>query len=554
MRAILLALVLVLLAAVPSFGQTFHEKKPYPTLFPRSRPPAKQLAHLDLVDKPIETRFMYTVLQGLVNRRQPRILITQNIFWHGHSQVGQWIDNLKKLGYRVEERQPDSVLQEYRGTLAGAVLYEDDLWQHPERLCAVNTITLLCAIRNAVPVTESMNRELKLPVIFDARNRWKTNLEATRWAFENLWDHSNHFLLAHTHPTSLVLRDYLVANRVFSFYITPEVTAADMPLFDKILDGTAPNSPVMGCWGGYGEKPAGKLGEPDLTRWLSERAKFMVVTDGCFNLSVHSGMEMPARSFVQKPARRIELESDKVYLCFNFTDGDNLQYIQGYFPSGQWWGNPGRGKVPISWTLNPSILDLMPDIAAALYSQATEQDEFTGSTAGMGIAVAPLYGAKLGKDGDRALTDYLALTGEYMTRAGMGILHTGDTSGIPWSRENLERFAAGIPGLQGIMADYSPAPGINAENANFLSRSGVPVLRAVISPGGSMSDEKLAELIASQVRGATPKIKPGFIVVIQTNWFTNPNAIRLAMEKLGPGYVAVRPSEFARLYREGGNP
>lgn len=519
--------------------QAYIRKASDPTVFPKSPPPAKTLLHANLLESPDDLRLAVTVLQGLVNRQQPRIYITQNPGWHTPEVIPKWIEGLKGRGYSFTEVADSlSLFATFRSSIKGAVLYEPNL--EGEALHKINALTLYCSLHNAVLVTESLNAKLKLPVLLDARGKFNTAGEAYKWAYEELWPSANHGILALTCPSHIVLRDYLVANKIMPFWISQGTSKAEEDIVMRFVDEARPNSPVMGCWGGYGEKPPGRISESELQRLLSERGKFIIVTDGCFNLTVHSGLQFKRPE--PRPTKGLLLE-DKVYLCFNFTDGDNLQYIQQYFRTRQWWDDPNRGKVPISWSLNPAMAELMPDVLEYFLSTRTPNGEFVCSTAGIGLVTPSLYPTD-------AYKDYISLTRQAINNAGLTAIHLGDTSGIPWTEADFDKWAKGVPEIKGIIADYGPAPGVNASNATILVNGKIPVVRAFLAPGSSAPNDQSAQVLADAIRAVTPANRPAFIHVCCINWFNSPTVVMDAVKMLGEGYVPVLPSQMFELIGE----
>lgn len=524
-------------------------ERPRSFVFTKSQPPAKSLLLVDLMKSDEHTRLAFTVLQGLVNRQEPLIYIIQDPCWHTTEVIPKWIDGLKAKGYTfTQENDPLSLFSAFRANIKGAVLYESNLADKPETTHKINALTLYCAIHDAVPVTEELNAKLKLPVVFDARGKLNTAREAYDWAYRELWPRANHKAIALTCPSHIVLRDYLVANRIMPFWISQEMDKSDEDLCWRFLKEAEPNSPVMGCWGGYGEKPAGRIGEPELQQMTSKLGKFIVVTDGCFNLSVHSGLDF-RQPRKRLPRRNLTLDQHKVYVCLNFTDGDNLQYIQQVFRTPHWWTDPNRGKIPLSWSISPSAIDLIPDVLEYLQSSATENDELVSSTAGIGLMVPSLYGQSLADNG-KTYNNYLALTGNAMRAIGLKSIHLGNTSGIPLTTADINLWAEKLPGLDGIIADYGPATGVTPENAAFMTPGGVPVVRALTAPGDSAPNEKSAQVLADAIKSVTPTQRPAFMHICLINWFNSPTVAVDAMGKLGQEYVPVLPSELFALMRK----
>ena len=521
------------------------------SVFPRSKPPAKKLLHVNLLGAQSDVRLAVTVLQGLVNREKPRIYITQDPGWHGPTGIPKLIEGLKAKGYAFEEvTDPVSLFTRFAKNVKGAVIYEPNLEDNPAAAHKLNALTLYCALNDAVPVTESLNARLKLRVFLDARGKLGTAREAYDWAYKVLWPRASHNVLGFTCPTHIVLRDYLVAHKIMPIWISQEMNEEDANLCWRFLAEVKPNSPVMGCWGGYGEKPAGRIGEPEFQQKASASGKFVLVSDGCVNLTVHSGLTYrrpPGPKRRATPA----LDRTKAYVCMNFTDGDNVQYVQMYFRTGQWWECPDRGKVAISWSMNPAMSELMPDVLEHYQRTSSPLDELVCSGNGLGLASPPIY-AKECPDRERVLGDYMRLTSSAMKAAGMANAHVGETSGISCSREDFDKWAAGVASLEGILGDYGAVPGIDETNCMFFVSRGVPVLRWLVAAGNRYPDGKSAQELADAIKARTPKARPAFMHVMMINWFMSPTVAVDAMKLLGPEYVPVLPAEIFALMRAHG--
>lgn len=520
-----------------------YEKKPYNTIFPKTPEPSKDVLLLDLMDASREDRFMLTALQGLVNRRKPSIYIKQKIGWHGESLLDFWQQNLEKSGYKFTKvEDPYTLLKQFKGSYKGCILYDNGLWDDLKRAHGINVITLMCGIKDALPLTEEMNRTFNLPVLFDARGMWKDSLEAYTWAFENLWKDSNHFLLSHSATTSFVLRDYLVAFKVFPFFSTKDMTESEQELYEKIMATAPVNGVVMGCWGGYGEKPEGKYDEFELVGLCSNYGKMFVVTDGCANTTFHSGIRLPADQLKQKPRPKRQIEPGKVYVAFHISDGDNLQYVQGDMFHPKWWDSPLRGKSPIAWSFAPSIIDLLPDVAKYYFDTASPLDEMITPVSGAGYCYPQVYGSKFGTHRDKILKDFLKLTNQYMVKTGMPIMnpHGG-------SDKVYEVFEKEMPALTGILADYGMRGGMTYDKSFYMLDGRVPVFHGLVNASPTLQGEAQAKHIADEIKKMVGDLRPAFVHAFLVNWFCGSDVPVRAAELLGPDFVAVTPSEMVEL-------
>ena len=92
-----------------------------------------------------------------------------------------------------------------------------------------------------------------LAVLDDLRGKWTTRADAYRWAFDHLWPRLNHHVIACVWPNILEPRDYLVENKVFTFFISGPndrgpagSSAAEVELMERLLAKMPVNIPVMG--------------------------------------------------------------------------------------------------------------------------------------------------------------------------------------------------------------------------------------------------------------------------------------------------------------------
>ncbi len=517
-------------------------------IFTKSKLPAKTLYHLDLMNAKLDMRFAMTVLQGLVNREQPRLYISQDPGWHGSGNFQRYIDDLKERGHEIKPITPDEAISSFRGYVNGAVLYDDRTNGNPESLHILNALTLYCAVENLLPVTEEVNTVLKLPVVLDVRGKYTTAYQAYAWAYRSAWPKANKKLLAHTCPTHMVLRDYLVQHKAMPVWISKGMPAKSDGLAQRFLRESEPNSPLMGCWGGYGENPPGRYSEPDLQRIASLYGKFIVVSDGCFNLSVFSGLPYNRPEMKRRPVPKYD--PSKVYVVFHITDGDNIQWLQQNFISPQWWHNQSRGKVPISWSLNPVAAELIPNFVEMVQKTATENDEFTCSTAGIGLVTPALYAAELNVDRDAVYNEYLKATDKAMRIIGENCIHLGDTSLVPWTRADFDRCARLMPSVEGILGDYGRMLSVYSDNANYMVSRNVVVLRTLSGVGQGKDDEDRAKSIVRGIKENLVKTRPAFIHVCLVNWYVNPDIVLRAVELLSDDFVPVLPSEAVELYRQ----
>ncbi|MBM3501397.1 MAG: hypothetical protein FJX74_22310, partial [Armatimonadetes bacterium] len=366
------------------------------------------------------TRTALACLQGLVNCERPRLYL---VYTPHDEQWLQWYQERGYVGARVRRvGSAAEVVDLFRRAVTGAILVDD---RHR------NIGTMLASLRRAVVCTEQQAAAWNLPVIADRRGRWDTDAEAYRWAFEELWPQMRHDVLCHGHPErSPQQTDYLVAHRVFTFFVSGAVDGADEGkdpvaetlLAEDVLSAAEPHSPVMGWWA-WNDPPEG-IGEYWGMTLASRYAKLTIGTEFMTNMSFHSGVPVPER-LDQPQIDRLplpDLDPTKVYVAIGVLDSGNDPWYW-LRPQREVWEAPGRGETPTGWIIGTALLDLAPGIVEWYYAHLTERDELICGLSGLGYMNAPDYGRACG-DRDAVLDGYLGLTQEYLDRLDLRTVQT----------------------------------------------------------------------------------------------------------------------------------
>ncbi|MGC8668965.1 MAG: GxGYxYP domain-containing protein [Chthonomonadales bacterium] len=510
-------------------------------LFPRSAPPASELYVIDFRKLAPDWQLCVATLQGIVNRKKPRIYCIANdpdTHWLQWMLKNRWIVKT----HAVE--RPEDLLTRYRSEIRGAIITD------PALPMSKNMATMLASLENAVVVSPRMAHQVPLPIVEDLRGRWHTNVEAMRWAFDTLWPRLSHSVVACLWPNEPMLRDYLVENRIFIFWLSGPIDGArpyanaqaELNLMEELLAKMPPNIPVMGYpWAG---KDVG-IGEGPGVTLFAEFAKFLVGSVNCSNLSVHSGIRIAALR--QKPAPPApKLDPRKVYVSWVISDGDNLPVLTaGNFP--QLWRDKTRGSFALGWTASPSASMLIPDIVAYYYATSTRRDAWLAAVSGVGYTYPDAYGKRFRPaDRAKAYEGFLDLTGTYMRRMNETIIWP---MGV--SRDDLlAGYAQRIPFLKAIFPDYGRRVATYDEATYPLTSRNVPVFHAVTNWQENIPREKQIAELVSQIRGITPTSRPAFLHLFALNWFTDLPLLRQVLKDLGPEYVCVRPDQLATLYKQ----
>jgi len=539
--------------------------KDFPGIFPRSRAPlAEHLVVYDCSREPAERAMALAALQGIVNRSAPRLYMINSTNPPDDDEF--YLRYMQDKGYAGTERRigsAEELVELFREEITGAIVYD------PELPGSVHAACMLAGITRALPLSPPLAEEFGLPVVADLRGRWRRNVEAYRFIFENYWDQMNHYVLAWHHPltNAQYLRDYLVEFNIFTFWLSgyaDNLKGADPPAEEEFIHelfaATPANIPVMG-WASYGHDSG--ISEYEALRWCSEYGKFLPGTEFCSNLSIHTAIHPPDTVFVQNWAgtgRRLQLEGDKVYVSVNILDsGDSLWYWQ--LAQRHVWADAERGTVPIGWSMNVTLYDTLPLAAQWYFENATPNDRFFAAVSGLGYMHTGAYASRFQPlERERIWREYVRLTDEYCRRLdvhGIELYNGSWGETTPPAPETFLWFVEGMPGLDYILADVGRHDSVNAGNANYaLDNTVVFHTLSRYRPwasGAELSERDRNEEIqwlVDDITANSPADRPGFMSVMALSWTFFPSWISELCARLPGDYIVVLPEEMADLYRQ----
>lgn len=512
----------------------------YQTLFPHTPQPADELTVVDIRKETTDWRAVLLTLQGLVNRETP------NLYLICDDLDEQWLEHMRTRKYVqrvVPFSVPQALLERYRNKLTGVIITD-------ARLPASKNIAyLLASLKDALPVSPRLARQLDLPVVDDLRGRWKTNAEAYTWAFENLWPQCSHQTIACLWPDNTQgLRDYLVQHRIFTFWLGGRIdgaqpggsSQADLEAVEQMMAKMPTNIPVLGYpWAGVDIG----IGEHDGVQSFARYGKFLVGSVGCTNLSVMSGYRPTDLRQPRPPAP--PLDEGKVYVTWVMSDGDNLPVLsRGNFP--QLWSDPHRGEVPLAWSLSPSAAVLMPPVVDYYYQTATPHDAFVGAVSGIGYTYPDDYGQRFVPTARRKLFDeFLALTDAGMRACDLQQMWIMGIEPGPL----LRRYAEQVTCLDGLFPDYGRKL-TRYSDTFYATARGVPVFHAATNWAEDETREQKIARFVDQTRAMAPAEGTAFLHLFIWNWGGNMAVYPEVMRQLGDRFVAVRPDHLAALARQ----
>ena len=525
---------------------------------PKSRPPARTLMAFrtgDLTSYAWELRLTLSCLQGLANRTQPQLYLV-------HDRYDElWLDWLQERGSveKVVWLEIGEVFERFLPGVSQMIVFD------PAVPASINVATMLASIRGGLVAAPSVADQFNLPMGLspdssaaglDLRSfGWKKDLDAYRWAFQQLEGQLSREAIAILAPQEVALRDYLVEFKIPILWISGPQDEAGNPkaaseeefrFAREILMKWPPNIPCLG-WPTSGDKQGG-IGETPGVRLFSQCAKYSACTafdaysPTVGNLSVHSGVTATLRQKVPV----IQLDPSKVYLAFIRSDGDGLNFHRHYYR--KLFDDSRHGNVPIGWQIGPTALDLHPDLLDYYYQHARSGDCFLNALTGMGYIHEDDYAANYPPEQQESIwSEYLRLSNIYRNRLDATVLST-------YSEMRPERLAslAKFLGVKGIFANYGRSHSTTIDNLLTVVE-GIPVFRAIDRPPGPFTFTPAARRDAEhfmihEIKRWTPTRRPAFLHVFLANWLTSLDMLENIVRGLGDEYKVARPDQLPLLY------
>ncbi|PQO31439.1 discoidin domain-containing protein [Blastopirellula marina] len=409
---------------------------------------ATPAAALDVIEVQSLTRdeqITFSSLQGQVNRRKPRIFLLD-----ARSDAGRdtWLRtpslNLN-AGQTYDHRDKYQLLAKYASELDGLVLYDSESSSHYR-----NVAGTVAGLKHLLPVTSQVHQHLvaagiDLKVVVDL-----TGLDATSpidiytHLYETYWPQCEKRILVSARPSDRGgdlhhTRDLAAACGAAVVWLDCQVTE-QRDLMRKFLGDMQPGNALMLGW--YTSERSG----------ITTASEFGIGTlpaDHYLNATVYSGGDHRIRIPSVPPMPKL---ANKTYVAIFVSDGDNIQYNQRAMRKLWDRSRPHRGKVPLNWTISPSLVDIGPDLLNYYYDNATSQDCFVSGPSGMGYLIPyntlQERGAPLGEitTDPQHLAAYARLSATYLQRSGLRAITIWDNAS-DWQRAEYERHCREVYGI-----------------------------------------------------------------------------------------------------------
>lgn len=404
-------------------GMSWPEGQVLPTMAQVS----DELMAVDVTRTNSDVKTMMAGLQGIVNRKQPRLLVL-NDGWKSQ----KWPEDMG-LEYTIIDDHYE-VIEKYKDEIKGLIV-----WDRKQR-DTINLATSLAGLDDCLIVTEKLAETLTAePYNFEIKHnlvgQFKDKYEVYDYMYENVWPRTTKRVIFGLSPAATGghlahLRDLAVAAKGIVLWLDPKL---DTLYLDKFFDEIDPvDTYYCGWW----------TSEGDGIKYASEHGVPTIPSDYYENYTVYAGMsrELDIPTVPKKP----ELEN-KFYIAFAFSDGDNIQYVEHHMKDHRnMWPSKKRGEVPIAWTCSSALLDAGPQILNYYYRTATDNDMLVAGPSGLGYTDIQRWTSQ--DAGDEALAKYARLTDSYFRRTGFNFITIWNYA----LDSQAEIMAKNIPSLVGF--------------------------------------------------------------------------------------------------------
>lgn len=467
-----------------------------------------------------EQNLLFTSLEGLVNRTQPRIYVQQRT----REKPLLWLHEMHVAVNPVND--PYDLISKYRSEITGTIIY------NPTVPATINLATTIAGTTKALIVSPSEAARLalapyNLPVQVDLRTQKFASAQAIyQYTYNRYWSQpqAEHRLLIGLPPGPSGLRDYAIATGAAVVWLDAGNTSD--PEQKTLLDAFYRSMPAGSSYvGWYPNEDAG----------VQEASTFGIASyaaDLALNLTI-LGAGNHTINHPSLDARPQPVLKNKLYVTMFMSDGDNIQIDQHLLATK--WADPQRGRVPIGWTINPALVDMAPAILNYYWRTATPNDELVAGPSGLGYVVTDQLP-------NAALNTYVQQSASYMRQAGVDIATV-------WNTPNGMRRRVGNAYAQ---AD-GDILGITTQNRLRIDRTGPRVYNHTFYslPMAVPYADSISELIATIAKAAKgynskmgprflplqanlnkPTITPSTLYKVQQTFKTNANIVFVGPEEL----------------------
>ena len=394
-----------------------------------------------------DTLFTAQAIQGLFARKETRFYVDSHYMTNGINTDMYYLEQMAdEYGLQTESIDLRQAVEMYKDAYAANLV--DGTWGteipitnfvqkqykayvegqdystpgyilYKKGTISVNLAATLAGITAFLPVEEG--EESTLAAMGLVKKFDLTNVVFTyRWLFnvEGMMDELSTDGLIHQNyketsgNTNKFIKDYGICNKFFHIYYDTESAVSDS-LKKNIHGFLKPNIPIFGY----------TYSEDQDVAFFSQYGQFIVPTDYTCNLTFFSAEEFAGQTFKQpNDDSELSAEQGKHYVAFVVSDGDNATYWQNTATFATNYMNAaGRENdtFPVTWSITPSLADLMPAVMANAYKADNKYNYFCAPVSGQGYINAGNFAAQ---SNGEYFKDFCEKINIYMGKADLSVV------------------------------------------------------------------------------------------------------------------------------------
>jgi len=388
----------------------------------------ESLVVTDMKSDKMDGQIAACVLQGIVNRQSSVKIYVINTYCYDNKEGGSKQVQVSErfltelyADVRTEFINPgnDSERPGFSGLMLRFGKYIKGLiiWDTRLEQATIEAATTIAGQTDGLVVSPDIAKALAtdFPVIIDLRDlQFRDNIQCLNWLLSHWMSGANRdFAFTWSHMTlddnswGAANKDYVVANRLFTYYL--DITnMEEKEYYSNVLKYYAPGTPILG-W--TDERWADAL--------FMKLGYFMVPYISAENMTVHASFPSTMGTALQPVPAMIY--DNAVYISFFIADGDNFLHSMVYEPD-TIMTTKRKGNVPISWVINPGLIDLAPRLFD-WYKKRVPNDEL----------IAMVSDGHPSSDRFSAFEYYCNFAAGYMRRAGiLNMKQMEESEAIAW--------------------------------------------------------------------------------------------------------------------------
>ncbi len=384
------------------------------------------------------------------------------------------------------------------------------------------------AQQEGMPVTASIRDSLKAKFGWagaeeDFRTKWAGRIPAYDYALQNLMPNcTRKSVFVIKYNWSIPLFDYAIASKGFIFWLDFNDPAETAEIEKILTQGKyAVGASLMGYANveDHANKVANKFGIG------------YVASDYYANGSFWSSF--PNKTYAQGTHAPITAEKNKVYVCFLWSDGDNIQFDQ----NGLWsmWHDPARGTVPVGTPLNPGLQELNPSLMDYFYNNKTPNDELISGPCGFQFIYTVFFASAM-------LPGWLDINRKWLADAGF---HAGSLWWTTYPTPEYDNYTKTC-GLDGLFHNYGQP------FTKPLFQNGVALFNEYIKERRG-ADTVYSDLAGVAANPAEPQFRAMKVITpfFLPNGYAQLKAVADSLNRNFPGkYVFLTPTAFINTAKQ----